>query len=265
MNSGQNVDRKVAAAQSLLADRKAIKAREAYCETISKELGNVATWLAFDSFLGTGDSPNEFDHEMLRSTADRRRAFEGSAVVVEIAAELARGAQTLLRSGEAYCSNALVRQLIECEYLLRVFSLDFAVAGKWLDHSPMEYRPKELRTLGGFDDEEYWNHCELGGHPHARGKALLRFSGALSGFIARSPGLGNGTQLDNLELVRLDFTFHLDRVWLTMASLLAGEHARFERVRAASLQSVKRSGDAWRQADRLASRSRLLLELLAPD
>lgn len=81
----------------------------------------------------------------------------------------------LLRNGNDYGASALVRQLIECEYLLRAFRLNFADAARWHDANDSErwdFKPSKLREVGGFDRKEYADHCEAGGHPHPRGRRL---------------------------------------------------------------------------------------------
>src|SRR4051812_19922762 len=56
----------------------------------------------------------------------------GLAIVAQIAGELAAGAALLLEAGNDYSAAALIRQLVEVEYLAWAFAEDEGEAAEWL-------------------------------------------------------------------------------------------------------------------------------------
>jgi hypothetical protein len=101
------------------------------------------------------------------------------AVVVEISAELAASATKLLSEGDAYSAAVLLRQIIEVEYLLWLFSSDPEAAKNWLRAEEGEWWPTfspatiRKKAAGHFSDDEYHYHCDLGGHPTPNARDLL--------------------------------------------------------------------------------------------
>jgi len=142
-----------------------------------------------------------------------------------MASELVTGAVALLDNGQRFAASALIRQLLETEYLLKAFLLDFADAARWAASSPGDIRksfaPRTMRAVGGFSNREYRQHCDMGGHPAPSGRALLRFNLAIppneDDFMTAS--------------VWGDLAQHLRRLWVTTDELLRREHARYESVR----------------------------------
>jgi hypothetical protein len=106
-------------------------------------------------------------------------ATVGLATVVRIAGELSSGAVGLLQSGNHYAAAALVRQLVEVEYLAWAFAEDEEEAMNWLRSSREErmrfWRPSHIRKRAGgrFRGLDYSLHCEAGGHPTPEGNGLL--------------------------------------------------------------------------------------------
>jgi hypothetical protein len=137
-----------------------------------------------------------------------RRAL---AMVAQMGSELAVGAALLFEANRWYAGAALVRQLIEVEYLLFLFATDAAEAGKWLKASSEEARkvftPREMRkrSNGRFQADEYSTHCDLGGHPRPRGHRLLRDP-------ATVPGI-EPSGLENPAVGWVDLAQHLERLW----------------------------------------------------
>ena len=179
-----------------------------------------------------------------RAAADptRHRSFVDVGLLVQISSELVSGTLLLLRNSNEYSGAALVRQLIECEYLLRAFKLNFADAAKWLDVNDSErwdFKPSNVRRIGGFDRKEYANHCEAGGHPHPRGRQLLELQRKMSE-LQRTMS-GGKRELDTTRLLWLDFAFHCDRTWRALTDLLLAQHARFDRVRSEAITAVAES------------------------
>jgi hypothetical protein len=158
----------------LVDDDDAAAARERHCQAISSALENVASWLAVDAWLGAGDVQDGSPRDQAEADPVRRRSFVSVGLVAQISSELVSGALLLFRDGNQYAASALVRQLIECEYLFRAFGLNFAEAARWHDANDSErwdFAPSKLRKIGGFDRKEYANHCESGRSPAPVGTA----------------------------------------------------------------------------------------------
>jgi hypothetical protein len=252
----------------LVDDDQAAAARERYCEVVASALENVASWLAFDAWIGAGDVDDAGAGEQPEVDPSRRRSFVAAGLVAQISSELVSGALLLFRDGNEYAASALVRQLIECEYLLRAFQLNFAEAARWHDANDSErwdFTPSKLRKIGGFDSKEYSDHCQSGGNPNPRGRQLMELPRAMSSL---ERAVSDDTHaLDTVRALWLDFTFHCDRMWRALADLLAGEHARFERAgrTAKSIEAVIESRAAWQQSDTLALNANVVLEALNAD
>lgn len=228
-----------------LLDEELIGLRVEFCNTVTKHLGGIASWLGIDSFLGAADVVGTSATPDASQT-ERYTAFRGAAAVVEMAAELAAGIQSELEAERRYAAASLVRQLIEAEYLLRAFVEDMSRACTWYRASPDEIRkyfmPKTMRPLGGFSDHEYWTHCDQGGHPSPQGARLLRFG------IHISPH-------DDAAITASmwgDFAQHLGRVWRAVHELLAISHAGFSTVRAHEIAAVDAIATRWFDADPLS-------------
>ena len=97
----------------------------------------------------------------------------------QIGGELADGTIALLRAGQRYGAAALIRQLVEVEYLAAVFAGGSTIAADWMrttrDERLKFWSPTKLRQLASreFLPSDYWTHCEFGGHPTPRALALL--------------------------------------------------------------------------------------------
>ncbi len=108
------------------------------------------------------------------------RAGVAFGLIAEMTAELARGASQLYAAELYYPGAALVRQLLECGYLIALAGECKAEMSAWLDGSPEDvrntFKPGKMRarSVRGFRLSEYQVHCERGGHPHRAGQALLR-------------------------------------------------------------------------------------------
>lgn len=93
------------------------------------------------------------------------------AAAIQMGGETARGAVSLLRESNRYGAAALVRQLVETEYLLCLFAFDNNEPLRWasldLEAVRKEYQPARMRERcgGRFRASEYAIHCQVGGHP----------------------------------------------------------------------------------------------------
>lgn len=250
----------------LVADDDAATARERFCEVVASQIDNVASWLGVDAWLGAGDVQDTGSSDQEEPDAARHRSFVAVGLVAQISSELASGALLLFRNGNEYSASALVRQLIECEYLLRAFRLDFADAAKWHDASDRErwdFKPSKLREIGGFDRKEYADHCQTGGHPHPAGRQLLELPRLMAKL--QQAVSSDTSDLDTTRVLWLDFAFHCDRTWRALTDILSAEHARFDNVRSEAIAAVVESRVAWREADTLARHAGSVLEALYAD
>jgi hypothetical protein len=106
-------------------------------------------------------------------------AMVGLGTVVQIAGELSAGVITLLDQGNRYGAAALLRQLVEVEYLTWAFAEDEDEAMNWIRSTREErlrfWQPRHIRKRadGRFRGIDYELHCEKGGHPSPEGNRLL--------------------------------------------------------------------------------------------
>jgi hypothetical protein len=95
----------------------------------------------------------------------------GMGYIASTAAELLRGVSLLLREGNVYGAAALVRQLVELEYLAWAFAEDHDEAASWLlstrEDRLARWQPRHIRQRSAdrFRGKDYGSHCERGGHP----------------------------------------------------------------------------------------------------
>jgi len=89
----------------------------------------------------------------------RDEAANGVRVAVQTAGELTHAAIALHQDGYFYPGTALVRQLLELQYLLADFARDGRRAAIWLNSSRNErekhFRPGSLRDAAGFRRDDY--------------------------------------------------------------------------------------------------------------
>lgn len=173
-------------------------ARDAVCRALAATFRTASERLwAGGYMLGTdrrdGRSPFGFGSD----------ATVGLAVVVEIAGELVSGAVALLECDNLYGAAALLRQLVEVEYLTWAFAEDEQEAMMWMRSSRHErlrmWQPKHLlaRSGGRFRATDYHGHCERGGHPTPDATMLL----------------AGHTRRQSPELSRLDLAEHGVSTW----------------------------------------------------
>lgn len=162
-------------AREAAADPRGIESREALCEILAQAFESAGQMLwVHGSMLGsdrvTGESPFEHGSD----------AVVGLATVVQIAGELTSGAMQLLRANNLYAAAALIRQMVEVEYLAWAFSEAEEEAAVWLRSSRQErlklWQPRHLRERadGRFRAPDYAAHCDAGGHPTPHSATLLR-------------------------------------------------------------------------------------------
>jgi hypothetical protein len=135
----------------------------------------------------------------------------GFATAAAIAAELGAGAGQLFTTGYTYAGAALVRQLIECNYLLALMAENRAESEAWMQASHAEivktFMPRQMRkrSVQSFRVNEYHVHCDRGGHPNPAGRDLL-------GRLVPDPR---------------ELTLHANSRWLDLSEHLADVWASF--------------------------------------
>ena len=103
----------------------------------------------------------------------------GLATVAQVAGQLAVGTAQLLDSDNRYAACALLRQMVEVEYLAWAFAEEQEEAASWLratrENRLRMWQPKHLRDRsdGRFRAGDYGRHCEVGGHPTPEARVLL--------------------------------------------------------------------------------------------
>lgn len=178
----------------------------------------------------------------------------GFATGTEMAAELGEGAKRLFGAELWYPGAALVRQLIECTYLLTLMADRREEAAAWMTSSHDEIVSKFLpghmrkRATRNFRLSEYQTHCDMGGHLNPAGRALLRRHDEWRPLSPRSHWL--------------DLAQHLAETWDSFESALPLYDPRMNPTH--QLYSPQRSPDGrgqinqllvdWRELDPMAHR-----------
>lgn len=103
----------------------------------------------------------------------------GVGILLRTGGQLAKASGDLLSSRQIYAGAALLRQLVEVEYLAWSFDHQDGDAQKWL-RSDEEVRKKFFKPAilrkaaqGHFRGKDYGYHCEFGGHPMPHAARLL--------------------------------------------------------------------------------------------
>jgi hypothetical protein len=160
------------------------------------------------------------------------------SVLLRIAEQLVSGSVDLFEKGHAYAAAALLRQLVEVEYLAWAFEARNGDGERWLRSSQDERRsffsPIKLRKAseGKFRGEDYGFHCENGGHPVPSAGALLNGDEAL------------------VQLLIADLLGHAGRIWDHLVGW-AGGASHGEALVMRSRDMSERYG-AWKALDPLA-------------
>jgi hypothetical protein len=123
------------------------------------------------------------------------------SVLLRVAGQLTSAGADLFADGRQYAAAALLRQLVEIEYLAWAFETRDGDAERWLRSDQQErqdfFKPAKLRAAaqGKFRGKDYGYHCELGGHPVPRADILLGGDSAIS------------------QLLLSDLLGHVGRIW----------------------------------------------------
>ncbi len=144
----------------------------AYAAGVFEELGKRLHVVGHVFGSDRDDGKSKFDHGNDEAVA--------ISFLLLIASQLISASAELLVGGRQYAGAALLRQLVEVEYLAWAFETRDEDAAIWLrsDKKLREgfFRPAKLREAakGKFRSRDYGFHCELGGHPVPQGTVLLQ-------------------------------------------------------------------------------------------
>jgi hypothetical protein len=184
--------------ENALADPELKETRRGLCSTLAAQMAECG-----DRLWAFGMGP-----------ADARTAI---SFVVQFGGSLAEGAVMLGSLRNWYAASALVRQLIEVEYLVYLFCNDLDETLRWLRGSTDDLRtlfsPSKMRQRAGegqFRPSEYQVHCSFGGHPTPRAQFLLPSR------ILKHHQNPIGS---NEEVFWVDLAQHLRRLWRHIEAL----------------------------------------------
>lgn len=122
------------------------------------------------------------------------------SLLLRIGSQLLSAATDLFLSGRSYAAAALIRQLVEVEYLAWAFETRDSDAECWLRSTEKErldfFKPAKLRQAakGRFRSKDYGYHCELGGHPVPKATLLLGEDSVVSQLLL-SDALGHAGRI----------------------------------------------------------------------
>lgn len=161
------------------------------------------------------------------------------SLLLRIGGELIAAARDLFGDGRYYAAAALLRQLVEIEYLAWAFDTNHQEGERWLRSTAAErqsfFRPAKLRKAAGnrFRGKDYGYHCEFGGHP-VPGATLL-----LTG------------ETPVAQLLLSDLLGHAGRIWDHVVSW-ARSNGYTAHLQDLNEQMAKRYAE-WKAADPLAT------------
>ena len=163
-------------------------------------------------------------------------------VLTRIAAELVGVSGRLLSGSHHYAGAALLRQVVEIEYLTWAFAHKQRDAVDWLNSTHEErmslFTPAQLRkTSGGrFNTRDYRNHCEQGGHPVPLAAILL-----------------GGANRGSAQVLLVDLLLHCWRIVDNLSEWLRASSAASDPI-VRPLFSVKLMLSKWGDRDPLYAR-----------
>ena len=156
------------------ADPKLIGVRRDTALALASELRRAGELLHLASDLAKGD---QISGESNGGNSHDEQIAVG--VLAQIGAELVGASAALLSGGSHYAGAALLRQVVEVEYLAWAFAEEKREAQSWLNSTKDErfnlFAPAKLRKVsdGRFGTADYQGHCEQGGHPGPAGVPLI--------------------------------------------------------------------------------------------
>ena len=174
----------------------------------------------------------------------RNRKAEAIGVLTEMAAELSEGAVALLERDLYYAAASVVRQLVEVQYFYFCFVTDATASETWLAATSEEIRQQfnpsamRKRSAGRFRDEEYWIHCDHGGHPNPKARLLLK---------------NHSTPLGDHRFMWADLAQHLREIWSLLLEALATAQCT-DHLSAEVQRDTQQALNRWEEFDLASTR-----------
>ncbi len=176
-------------------------------DSLTKLRSDLAHFTA-ETLSRTGQELHMMGHLIGSDRADGLSPFgHGSdetvavSMLLRIAAQLVSGSADMFLDGRSYAAAALLRQMVEIEYLAWAIATRDRDGERWLRSNRRQresfFSPAKLRKAaqGTFRGKDYGYHCELGGHPVPRAFVLLDGDPAVS------------------QLLLADMLGHAGRIW----------------------------------------------------
>ena len=178
--------------------------REDFAKDIHYGVGDESMWklrLFTAEVVGTGFSA--YGSQLIEQAKKENNSdIIAYGIILKMAADLVLGIEFLIEKHCYYAAAALMRQMVEIEYLVWAFNEGNITPTMWLNSTHQQrlklFAPRVIRqtSRGRFLDIDYQGHCEMGGHPTPKG----------AGFLA-----DNGQKLCQVFLA--DVIIHGWRVW----------------------------------------------------
>ena len=133
------------------------------------------------------------------------------SMLLRIATQLVSASADMFMDGRPYAAAALLRQIVEIEYLAWAIATREGDGERWLRSTRQQreafFTPAKLRKAaqGTFRGKNYGYHCELGGHPVPAGA---------SGLLRDDPATN--------QLLLADMLGHAGRIWDHLADWARG-------------------------------------------
>jgi hypothetical protein len=176
-------------------------------KNLRKQRGQLARF-ASEIFLSAGTELHILGHLIGPDRTDHvSPSGHGSdetvavSVLLRIASQLISSSADLFEDGRKYAAAALLRQMVEIEYLAWAMETRDRDGERWLRSSREQresfFTPAKLRQAaqGKFRGKDYAYHCELGGHPVPGAGVLLGDDSVVS------------------QLLLADLLGHAGRIW----------------------------------------------------
>lgn len=180
---------------------------------LRRELAHFAVKI----FADTGQELHVHGHVIGSDRAEGRSPFgHGSdetvavSMLLRIASQLVSGSADMFMDGRPYAAAALLRQMVEIEYLAWAMATREGDGARWLRSDRHEresfFSPGKLRKAaqGTFRGKDYGYHCEMGGHPVPKASVLLDGDPAVP------------------QLLLADMLGHVGRIWDHLADWARG-------------------------------------------
>jgi hypothetical protein len=232
-------------AQPHRQDLREIIVRAAGYRSLQKRRYKLAS-LAAETFSKSGTELHLFGHIIGSDRVGGSSPFghgndEAVAVsmLLRIASQLISASSDLFRDGRSYAAAALLRQMVEIEYLAWAIGTGNREGERWLrsDRAVREsfFTPAKLRKAaqGKFRGQDYGYHCELGGHPVPGASVLLDDESAVP------------------QLLLADLLGHVGRIW-DYFTAWAARNSHGNPILSRSRQMSERFC-SWKSADPLAT------------